>query len=137
MTSPTSQTRAILVYAILVIGLPILQRTALLSGGWTENLALVALYVTVPLAAVWLATHGRGRVGAILVLSFMSSGIVINILLLRSLWFPTFASTFIIILLWTWIIALIVTQLIVVWIAIGVLKESHRQAPPSGSPPQA
>ncbi len=135
ITSFESQTRSILVYAVLVIGLPILQRTALLTGGWTENLVLVALYAVVPLAAVWLMTHRQARVGAILLLSFMSSGVVTNTLLLRNLAFPSFASPFMVILLWAWIFSLILTQVIIAWIAIAVIKESHRPTPPAEPPP--
>ncbi|MEK6650057.1 MAG: hypothetical protein AABY75_03715, partial [Bacteroidota bacterium] len=47
-------TRCTLIYAILVGGLPVLQGAAFLSGGWTENMVLLALYFFAPLAGVWL-----------------------------------------------------------------------------------
>ncbi len=131
----TALPRIILAYVILTAGLPLIQKAAILTGGWTENVPLIFLYAVVPPALVWLASHRQKRIGAILLLAFMSSGVVINSMLLLSLTFPTFASPFMVLVLWVWTIGLIVSQLITGWLAFRVLQEHHRQPAPTDPSP--
>jgi hypothetical protein len=135
--SPVVQlTRSIIVYAILLAGLPVMQGSAFLTGGWTESVTLLILYFAAPLGAVWLASHQQGRMGAILLLGFMSSGIVINTMLFAGLMPPPFAQAIWVVLLRVWIILLIIVQCVSGWLAFRVLQEAHRQTPPSDPPPQ-
>jgi len=127
-------TRAIIAYALLVAGLPVLQGASFITGGWTESVALLALYFFVPLGGVWLATHRSMRPGAIILLGFMSSGFVINSMLFANLRPPLFASPVWFVVLRVWILALIVVQVITAWLAFRVLQEAHRLTLPPGDP---
>ena len=130
-------TRCTLIYAILVGGLPVLQGAAFLSGGWTESMLLLAMYLFVPLAGVWLVQRAHPRPGAILLLGFMSSGIVINGLLFEGLIPPAFASPIWFTLLRAWILGLIVVQVIIGWLSFRLLREIHRPADSTNQSPQA
>ncbi len=129
-------TRSVIAYSILLAGLPVMQGAAFLSGGWTESITLLILYFAAPLGAAWLTAHEKGRPGAILLLGFMSSGIVINTMLFANLMPPPFASPIWTVLLRAWILILIAVQFVTGWLAFRVLQKSHRQAPPTEPPPQ-
>jgi hypothetical protein len=128
--------RSIVFYALMLAGLPALQGAAFLTGGWTESVSLLILYFALPLGAVWLTAHRQARFGAILLLGFMSSGIVINSILFASLEPPPFASSIWVFLLHAWIIVMIVTQVVIGWLAFRVLQEVHQQSLPTKPPAQ-
>lgn len=129
--------RSSIVYAILVGGLPVLQGAAFLSGGWTESMLLLALYFFVPLAGVWLVRQTHPRPGAILLLGFMSSGIVINGFLYEGLIPPAFAPSTWFILLRAWILGLIVVQVVIGWLSFRLLQEVHRPTDSTNQSSQA
>lgn len=121
--------RITLAYALLVGGLPVLQSAAFLTGGWTESRLLLALFVLCPLLAAWLVHRNMARPGAILMLGFMSSGVVINGLLLEQIHPPEFASMHWIVILRVWILLLMVVNVVLAWMAFQVLRDVHRPSP--------
>ncbi len=122
----TLLTRLALAYALLIGGLPVLQGTAYVSGGWTESRFLLALFLFLPLAAAWLVYKGQSRPGAILMLGSMSSGVIINGLLLEGLQPPDFASAQWVIVLRVWILLLMVTNIALAATAFRILRDVHR-----------
>lgn len=126
--------RATLAYALLVGGLPVLQSAAFLTGGWTESRLLLALFLLCPLFAAWLVHRDLARPGAILLLGFMSSGVVVNGLLLEQIHPPEFAPQHWVVLLRVWILVLMVVNVVLAWMAFHVLRDVHRTAPPDEQP---
>jgi hypothetical protein len=122
-------TRITLAYALLVGGLPVLQSAAFLTGGWTESRLLLALFVLCPLFAAWLVHRNMARPGAIILLGFMSSGVVINGLLLEQIHPPEFAVMQWVVILRVWILLLMVVNVVLAWMAFQVLREVHRTPP--------
>jgi hypothetical protein len=129
--------RATLAYALLVGGLPVLQSAAFIPGGWTESRVLMAVFVLGPLLAAWLVHKGLARPGAILALGFMSSGVIVNGLLLEQIRPPEFAAPHWIVVLRVWILVLMVVNVLLAWTAFQVLREVHRTSPPHAEPPSA
>lgn len=126
--------RSTLAYALFVSGLPVLQSAAFVPAGWTESRILLALYVLGPILAAWLVHKGFARPGAILMLGFVSSGVVINGLLLDQIQPPEFAPAHWIVVLRVWILVLMVVNVLLAWTSFQVLREIHR-TPPSHVPP--
>lgn len=121
--------RITLAYTLLVGGLPILQSAALLTGGWTGSRLLLALFLLCPLFAAWLVHRNMARPGAVLMLGFMSSGVVINGLLLEQVRPPEFAAMHWVVILRVWILLLMVVNVALAWTAFQVLRDVHRPTP--------
>lgn len=132
----TQLIRLTLTYALLVAGLPVLQSAAFVTGGWTESRTLLALFVLCPLLAAWLVHRDQARPGAIVLLGFMSSGIVINGLLLEQIRPPEFAAMHWVVILRVWVLVLMVVNVVLAWTAFRVLRDVHR-TPPHDATPQS
>lgn len=126
----TNLVRITLAYALLVGGLPVLQGAAFLTGGWTESRLLLALFVLCPLVAAWLVHRNMARPGAIIMLGFMSSGVVVNGLLLEQIHPPEFAAMHWVVILRVWILLLMVVNVVLAWMAFQVLRDVHRPTLP-------
>lgn len=129
--------RMTLAYALLIGGLPVLQSAAFITGGWTESRVLLAVFLFGPLLAAWLLHKDLVRPGAIVLLGFMSSAVVVNGLLLEQVRPPDFAAAHWIVVLRVWILALLVLNVVLAWASFRVLRDYHRTGRPHNESPGA